>query len=103
MFDEALLIVLIEYDKISVEGQVIGLPAQDTGTDGVKCSKADAAGSLPEFFVDAVFDLTGGFVCECDGEDVEGADTEMVYEVGDPLGEDFGFPGAGACQNDDWA
>ena len=97
------MVVLIEDNKVAVEGQVIGFTAQDTGTDGMESAETDPTGSLAELGVHAVFDLKCGFICECDGNDVEGTDPKVIDEVGDALCKDLGLTRAWACQHDDRA
>ncbi len=60
-------------------------------------------GGVAEDFFDALGHLFRGLVGEGDGEDGVGGDAALLDEVGDAMGDDAGFAGACAGEEEDGA
>ena len=76
--------------------------AEDAEGLAVEGADIDAARRAADQVDDAFAHLVGGFVGEGDGEDVPGSDA-LGDEVGDAAGDDAGFAGAGAGEDEQGA
>ncbi len=99
LLDQVELVVGIEDDEVRVEGQVVGLAAQDAGTGGVEGAQGYPAGLLAKQGHHAVLHLTGGLVGEGDRQDVIRAHAHGADQVSDALGQHAGLARARAGQN----
>ncbi len=97
--DQGLLVIAVHDDEVVVKGQVLCLAAQNARTIGMESAQPDALAALGKQVLQAVLHLAGGFVGERDRQDVVGLYAHCVDQVGDALGQDARFTGAGSCQH----
>src|SRR5215208_6025178 len=70
------------------------------GAEGVDGAALDLRGGIAEPDLEAVRDLSGGLVGECEGADARRVESELLDEKVDPLGEAEGFARAGSGEDE---
>ena len=95
-FDGVQLVVLVVDGEVGVEGHALAVAAQDAGANGVEGAHSDGGAASRQQAVQAVAHFPGRLVGESDGQDLPGGDTALAHQVGDAVGNDAGFAGAGA-------
>ena len=96
----ALLVILIIDDEAVVEGQVLGLAAQQAGADGMEGPQPQpVGGQVAEHIPHPVAHLAGGLVGECDRQHLVRAHTFVGDQIGHPLGENASLAGPRSGQH----
>ncbi len=109
LLDDGLLVVLVVDGKGAGEALVadpegFNVAAEDAHAKGMKGSDQGLGQrGVAEQAVDALAHLCGGFIGEGDGQNGIGCDALFADEPGDAAGDDAGFAGAGAGQNEQGA
>ena len=100
---EAGLLALGVDDEVLFVADGFGELAEGAGAEGVEGADDDFfAEVVADHVFDALAHFGGGFVGEGDGEDVLGGDA-FIDHVGDAGGDDAGFAGASAGEDEDGA
>ncbi len=101
-FDDILLIVRVENDKVAVIGDMFDFTAQDAGADRVEGAEHQPLRKLrTDQIFNAFLHLACGFVGESYRENLVGTRTALADEMGDTLGEYARLAGAGSRQHKD--
>ena len=97
--DEAHLVGLVVDREGRAVAEPLRLAAQDAAAGGVEGEDPDRPRRATEHALEPLAHLRRGLVRERDREDLVRLDAVRPDQVGDPVGEDAGLPGA--CPRDD--
>ena len=100
---QRLLVIRVVDGKVGIIAQTVYMPAQDAHAGRVEGADPDALRAKADDIVHPLPHLPGRLVGEGDGQDVPGIDPPLLDEVGDPVGQDPGLPGACPGQDEERA
>ena len=109
LLDQGRLIVLVENcegasQALAIDLQSLDVAAEDAHAEGMEgCDERFRQRGVTEQLVDAFGHFAGGLVGEGDGEDGVGRDVFLLDEPGDAMGDDAGFAGSGAGEDEQGA
>ena len=101
LFQNFLLIHVIQYDEILRIEQFGNLLPQHPGAEGMEGSYKRRVKGIPQHGLDPLFHFVCGLIGEGDAEDVGGRDSVFVYQICIPVGQGSGFPGTGPGDDPD--
>ena len=96
------LVGLVVDREVRAVAETRRLAAKDAAAGGVEGQYPEAAGAAAEQVLEPLSHLAGSLVREGDGQDLIRLRADGVDEVGDPVREDAGLPGACAGDHEQW-
>ena len=102
-FDGVQLVVLVVDGEVGVEGHAFTVAAQDAGANGVEGAHSDGGAASRQQAVQAIPHFPGRLVGEGHRQDLPGGYAALAHQVGDAVGDDAGFAGAGAGDDEQGA